>query len=138
MSRLLQDVGSVMGCPELVDPLRRSIRVLLVLGADEDAVYLVRGVDDTLNREAFALTARLDVASTELRPKFPQLTCEHVKAAYCMGRGGAFELSAAQHRTLMRSGKFLEAMRAIAKGMFPEEVVQRAIGAEVRLHVNGS
>ena len=137
MSIPLQEVGSVMGCPGLADPLRRTIRTLLVRHKHEDAVYLVRSAEDTLDREAFTLSVGLELTSSERRPKFPNLGTEYVKEAYCIGPGGAFELSAVQHRALMRSGNFHDAMRAIAKGMYPEEVVQRAIGAEVRLRVNG-
>lgn len=137
MTVRLQEIEGALGCPELVDPLRRTIRTMLVLGAYEDAIYLVRSFDDTLEREGFMFSADGTPISPESGPKFSQLACENVKAAYCTGPGGAYELSAAQHRALVHSGNFMQALESIARGLFPEEVIQRAIGAEVRLHVNG-
>lgn len=119
------------------DPLRWEVRGLLVLGARESAVYLVRSIDDELERLDFALTADFRALCPESLAKHPRISAEKVKLAHVLGHGGSYLLSGDEHRALIESGNFAEAMLDIARGLYPEEVVQLATGAEVRLHVNG-
>ena len=131
------EYGIALRARKQVDSMKWTVRALLRLASHEDAVYLVRSVDDVLDRLGFALSLDFRGLSAESLCKFSRIAGDQVKSAHVTGHGGAFHLSADEHRALMASGNFMDAMLAISKGLFPEEVIQRAIGAEVRLSVNG-
>ena len=116
---------------------RKVVRGLCLLGDLEDAVYVVLKSNGELSRESYFLRMDGDVmrSGTE-EALFPCTQVENDVAAFCAGHGGEYELSQGAHCMLMRNGKFFDVMRDLARGLFPEELVQRAIGAPVRLHVN--
>ncbi len=116
---------------------RKVVRGLCLLGECEDAVYVVVEQNGCIRREGYFVGRGDEIlrSGTE-KGMFPNPRTDCDVAAFCAGYGGEYQLSLHEHRSLMRGTHFDDVVRGLAKGLFPEELVQEAIGAPVRLHVN--